>query len=81
MIARHRADLAVTYVPVRPPPPHAMAVAWAPPILLLMGTLGQRRALADLLVILKNTRKIEPAETLRALEIVLAMGLVRRESP
>jgi serine/threonine-protein kinase len=81
MIARHRADLAVTYVPVRPPPPHAMAVAWAPPILLLMGTLGQRRALADLLVILKNLRKIEPAETLRALEIVLAMGLVRRESP
>jgi len=28
-----------------------------------MGTLGQRRALADLLVALKNTRKIEPAET------------------
>jgi serine/threonine-protein kinase len=80
MIARHRDDLAVTYVPVRPPPPHAMSVAWSPPILLLMGTLGQRRALADLLVALKNTRKIEPAETLRALEIVVAMGLVRRES-
>jgi len=40
----------------------------------------QHRALADLLVTLKNSRKMEPAETLRLLEITLAMGLVRRES-
>jgi serine/threonine protein kinase len=78
MIARHKDDLAVTYVPVRPPPTHAMSVAWAPSILLFMGTLGQRRALADLLVTLKNSRKMEPAETLRVLEITLAMGLVQR---
>ena len=30
MISRHRDDLAVSYVPVRPPPQHVAAVAWAP---------------------------------------------------
>jgi hypothetical protein len=78
MIARHRDDLAVTYVPVRPSPPHAMSVVWEPSILFVMGTLGTGRALADILVTLKNMRKMEPPETLRALEVAVAMGLARR---
>jgi len=78
MIARHRDDLAVTYVPVRPSPPHAMSVAWEPSILFVMGTLGTGRALADILLTLKNMRKMEPPEALRALEVAVAMGLARR---
>ena len=78
MISRHRDDLAVSYVPVRPPPQHAMAVPWAPSILHLVAAVGKGRELADLLVTLKNTRKMSPSETLRALEIAVAMGLIRR---
>jgi serine/threonine-protein kinase len=78
VISRHKSDLGVSYAPVRPPPAHASSVAWAPSILLLMGALGKGLELGVLLVNLKNTRKLEPAETLRALEIAVAMGLVKR---
>jgi serine/threonine-protein kinase len=78
MISRHRDDLTVTYVPIRPPPSHAATTAWAPAVLMLIGALGKGLELGVLLVNLKNQRKMEPAETLRALEIAVAMGLVKR---
>jgi serine/threonine-protein kinase len=78
MISRYRDNLKVSYAQVRPPLPHAAAVGWAPAIPILVGALGKGLELGVLLVSLKNTRKMEPAETLRALEIALALGLVKR---
>jgi hypothetical protein len=43
-----------------------------------MGALGKGLELGVLLVTLKNHHKMQPAETLRALEIAVAMGLVKR---
>jgi eukaryotic-like serine/threonine-protein kinase len=78
MISRHKDDIAASYVPVRPPLQQATSTAWAPSILHLIGALGKGLELGALLVNLKNTRKMEPAEALRALEISVAMGLVKR---
>jgi eukaryotic-like serine/threonine-protein kinase len=74
---RHQDDLGRSFSPVRPPPGHAMSVAWPPSVLLLMGTLGAGRKLNDLLTTLKNERSVEAPEALRALEIAVAGGLVQ----
>ena len=55
-----------------------MSVAWPPAILLLMGALGSGRKLNDLLTAMKSERNMEAAEALRALEIAVAGGLVKR---
>jgi len=53
-------------------------VAWSSATFSLMGAIGTGYELAELLVSLKNSRNMEPPETLRALEVVVAMGLVQR---
>jgi serine/threonine-protein kinase len=77
VLQRHQADLVRTFTPVRPPPSHAMSVAWPPSVLLLMGLLGSGRKLDDLLASLKAERNLEAPEALRALEIAVAGGLVQ----
>jgi hypothetical protein len=78
VIERHRADMEIMFIPIRPPPHYAMSVAWPPSVLLLMGTLGAGRKLGDILATLKATRNMESPEVLRAIEITVAGGLVRR---
>ena len=78
IIERHKKDIGVTFVPIRPPPPHAMSVAWPASVLLLMGTLGSGRRLEDLLQVMKLSRQREAPEVLRAIEIALAGGLLDR---
>ena len=43
-----------------------------------MGTLGSGRKLGDILATLKATRNMDSPEVLRAIEITLAGGLVRK---
>ncbi|HMI83378.1 MAG TPA: serine/threonine-protein kinase [Polyangiaceae bacterium] len=78
MIDRHRGEMETMLNPVRPPPHYAMSVAWPPSVLLLMGTLGAGRKLGDILATLKATRNMGSPEVLRAIEITIAGGLVRR---
>jgi hypothetical protein len=78
MFQRHQDDLGQEFIPIRPAPGHAMSVAWPPAILLLMGTLGTGRKLNDLLTTMKSERNMEAAEALRALEIAIAGGLMKR---
>jgi serine/threonine-protein kinase len=78
LIDRHRGDTEVMFNPIRPPPHYAMSVAWPPSVLLLMGTLGAGRKLGDILATLKATRNMDAPEVLRAIEITVAGGLVRR---
>jgi serine/threonine-protein kinase len=78
LIERHRGDTEAMFNPIRPPPHYAMSVAWPPSVLLLMGTLGSGRKLGDILATLKATRNMDAPEVLRAIEITLAGGLVRR---
>jgi eukaryotic-like serine/threonine-protein kinase len=78
MIERHRAEMETMFIPIRPPPHYAMSVAWPPSVLLLMGTLGAGRKLGDILATLKATRNMDAPEVVRAIEITIAGGLVRR---
>jgi eukaryotic-like serine/threonine-protein kinase len=78
MIERHRGEMEMMFIPIRPPPHYAMSVAWPPSVLLLMGTLGSGRKLGDILATLKATRNMDSPEVLRAIEITIAGGLVRR---
>jgi hypothetical protein len=78
LVDRHRGDTEVMFNPIRPPPHYAMSIAWPPSVLLLMGTLGSGRKLGDILATLKATRNMEAPEVLRAIEITLAGGLVKR---
>jgi serine/threonine protein kinase len=78
LVDRHRGDTDVMFNPIRPPPHYAMSVAWPPSVLLLMGTLGAGRKLGDILATLKATRNMDAPEVLRAIEITMAGGLVRR---
>jgi len=75
---RHRNEMETMFIPIRPPPQYAMSVAWPPSVLLLMGTLGSGRKLGDILATLKATRNMDSPEVLRAIEITLAGGLVRK---
>jgi len=76
MVERHRNELDIMLVPVRPPPAHAMVVGWPATVLLVMGSLGSGRKLGELLAALKSTRNVQPPEALRALEIAVAGQLV-----
>ena len=78
IVERRRNDMETMFNPIRPPPQYAMSVAWPPSVLLLMGTLGSGRKLGDILATLKATRNMDAPEVLRAIEITLAGGLVRR---
>ena len=78
LLERHRGDMESMFIPLRPPPHYAMSVAWPPSVLLLMGTLGAGRKLGDILATLKATRNMDSPEVLRAIEITIAGGLVRR---
>jgi len=78
LVDRHRGDTEIMFNPIRPPPHYAMSVAWPPSVLLLMGTLGAGRKLGDILATLKATRNMDAPEVLRAIEITVAGGLVRR---
>jgi hypothetical protein len=78
IVERHRLAMETMFTPIRPPPHYAMSVAWPPSVLLLMGTLGSGRKLGDILATLKATRNMDSPEVLRAIEITLAGGLVRR---
>jgi serine/threonine-protein kinase len=78
LVDRHRGDTEAMFNPIRPPPHYAMSVAWPPSVLLLMGTLGSGRKLGDILATLKATRNMDAPEVLRAIEITVAGGLVRR---
>ncbi len=78
VIVRHHAHHDVTFIPVRPAPAHATSVVWPPSVLLLLSALGPGRQLAEVVVMLRETRKMQAAETLRALEVAIAGGLVQR---
>jgi serine/threonine protein kinase len=78
IVERHRNEMETMFIPIRPPPHYAMSVAWPPSVLLLMGTLGAGRKLGDILATLKATRNMDSPEVLRAIEITVAGGLVRR---
>jgi serine/threonine-protein kinase len=77
VVQRHKDNLGRTVAPIRPPPSHAMSVAWPPSVLVLMGALGSGRKVNELLAALKSERKVEAHEALRALEIATAGGLVQ----
>jgi tRNA A-37 threonylcarbamoyl transferase component Bud32 len=78
IVDRHRDAMDTMFIPIRPPPNYAMSVAWPPSVLLLMGTLGSGRRLNDILATLKATRNMDAPEVLRAIEITLTCGLVRK---
>jgi serine/threonine-protein kinase len=78
VIARHHDHLDITFMPVRPAPAHATSVVWPPSVLLLLSALGPGRQLAEVVVMLREVRKMQAAETLRALEVAIAGGLVQR---
>jgi hypothetical protein len=77
IIERHRDEMSSMLVPVRPPPAHAMVVAWPSTVLLVMGSLGAGRRLGELLTTLKTTRNVPIAVALRAFEVAHAGGLLR----
>lgn len=80
LVDRHRENMETMFIPIRPPPNYAMSVAWPPSVLLLMGTLGSGRRLSDILATLKATRNMDAPEVLRAIEITLTCGLVRKQT-
>lgn len=77
IVDRYRDKIESLFVPIRPPRPHALTVAWPPMVVLLIGSLGSGRKLGDLLANLKSTRNMEPGDVLRFLELSLAGGLVQ----
>ncbi|HKQ71808.1 MAG TPA: serine/threonine-protein kinase [Polyangiaceae bacterium] len=78
MLDRHRHEIDANLQPVRPPPAYAMLVAWPPAVLLLMGALGSSRPLKDLLDAMKTRSNVGEADALRALEVAVHGGLIKR---
>jgi hypothetical protein len=68
------------FVPVRPPPAHALSVSWPSSVVVLISELGIGRRLGEVLGQLSTTRNIPHVDALRALEVALATGLVQRRS-
>jgi serine/threonine protein kinase len=77
IVERYRDKMESLFVPIRPPRPHALSVAWPPAVVLLIGSLGSGRKLSELLATLKSTRNMETGDVLRLLELTLAGGLVQ----
>src|SRR5499427_3712470 len=81
IVERYKDKLESVFVPVRPPRPHALSVAWPSVVVVLIGTLGSGRKLSELLATLKDARKMDAPDVLRAVELALAGGLVQNAGP
>jgi serine/threonine-protein kinase len=78
LIERYRQEPDTVFAPVRPPPAYAMAINWPPAIMTVIGALGTGRKLGETLAVLQTSRNVAPADTMRALEIAIAGGIVQK---
>jgi eukaryotic-like serine/threonine-protein kinase len=78
LMERYRREPDTVFAPVRPPPHFAMAINWPPAVLTVIGALGTGRKISETLTILQTSRNVAPADTVRALEIAVAAGIVQK---
>ncbi|HEY3595328.1 MAG TPA: serine/threonine-protein kinase [Polyangiaceae bacterium] len=81
IVAKYREKMDSVFVPIRPPRPHALSVAWPPAVVLMIGSLGSGRKLSELSATLKGSRNMDLPDVLRLVELTLAGGLVEDTGP
>jgi eukaryotic-like serine/threonine-protein kinase len=75
---RFRGAMRSLFVPIRPPPPHALAVSWPSSVMTLVGALGTGRTLGEILSAVGSVNDMTDPDALRALEVALAGGIVEK---